>query len=495
MSRTALVWPEMVNNSRRHEIFKSYKFIVLLKELIISSSAVTVTYQLLPSPNTQITLSSPLPTLHTSQSDLDRCIFYSRKHVSKFAMKSTKVLVLSSLLGVGFSAPINQSCPEVHDDVLCQDVMLSIEATAMNTAFPPYPNSTLAGEFYGYLGSLNNLSLGTNKVSGKYNISVSYCKPAVKVEGREDTIQMLLHGVSSTKVCFSVHKSKNATDVLQAYWSGLGYPWANFENEYSWVAHAQSQGYATLAIDNLGNGYSDHPDPLNIVQSPLQIEIMHQIMLRLRAGSLPSISQPYTKIVFATHSYGSIIGRALATIHPTDGADAYILTGAAKDLTGINEAVGAWHLQSASAVDPIRFSNFAPGYVAITPQGFRDSVYSFAGDFDPNFLSYDVSLPHNLAVGEIAGIGSTEPSNFTGPVMVITGRYDQIVCGAGNITIEAADCGVGSTSHPDQERLLFPKASSFESYIPDHTGHNLNTHYSAPESFGAAHAWLTKVGF
>lgn len=65
--------------------------------------------------------------------------------------------------------------------------------------------------------------------------------------------------------------------------------------------------------------------------------------------------------------------------------------------------------------------------------------------------------------------------------MIITDRYDQIVCGMGNITVEVADS--------------FSRASSFESYIPDRTGHDLNTHYSAPETIGATHAWLTKVGF
>jgi hypothetical protein len=78
--------------------------------------------------------------------------------------------------------------------------MLLIEATAMNTAFPPYLNDTSPGIFYKYFASISNLPLAANKVSGKYNISVSYCKPTVKVEGRENSIQILLHGVSATKV-------------------------------------------------------------------------------------------------------------------------------------------------------------------------------------------------------------------------------------------------------------------------------------------------------
>lgn len=85
---------------------------------------------------------------------------------------------------------------------MCQDLVLPIKAATMDNAFPPYPNSTFLGTFYEYLCSLSNVALGTN-VSGKYNISVSYCKPTVKAQGRVDTVQMLLHGVSATKVRFS----------------------------------------------------------------------------------------------------------------------------------------------------------------------------------------------------------------------------------------------------------------------------------------------------
>ena len=73
----------------------------------------------------------------------------------------------------------------------------------MNTAFPSYPNDTSPGVFYKYLASLSTLTHETHNVSGTYNISVSYCKPTVKVEGREDSIQMLLHGVGMTKVGFA----------------------------------------------------------------------------------------------------------------------------------------------------------------------------------------------------------------------------------------------------------------------------------------------------
>ena len=222
---------------------------------------------------------------------------------------------------------------------------------------------------------------------------------------------------------------------------------------------------------------------------------MREIMLRLRSGSLTTISPKFSKVVFVTHSYGSILGRGLATLYPTDGANAYILTATSSNLTGINAAVGNFSARAASAVSGPRFESLAPGYLSVSTQGFRNAVYALAGDFDPRLLAWDLKLPHILAVGEIAGPISTAVSDFTGPVMVLTGRLDQIVCGGGDISAVIGHCGVGRTSNPDMTRTFFPKVSQFESYIPDKTGHDLNSHYSAPESFGAAHAWLTNVGF
>jgi len=79
--------------------------------------------------------------------------------------------------------------------------------------------------------------------------------------------------------------------------------------------------------------------------------------------------------------------------------------------------------------------------------------------------------------------------------MVLTGRYDSIVCGVGNFTKSVPDCGEGKTSNPAMTKVLFPKARDFTTYIPDRTGHDITTHFSAGESFGAAHQWLEDAGF
>jgi hypothetical protein len=50
------------------------------------------------------------------------------------------------------------------------------------------------------------------------------------------------------------------------------------------VAYASQQGYPTLAIDRLGNGDSDHPDPLLVVQMPAHAEIAHRVIQLAKAG-------------------------------------------------------------------------------------------------------------------------------------------------------------------------------------------------------------------
>lgn len=101
-------------------------------------------------------------------------------------------------------------------------------------------------------------------------------------------------------------------------WTGDGY-----SDRYSWVAAASKAGYPTLAIDRLGNGDSDHPDPILAVQFvtspvdktqlttnryPVEVETIHQIIVKLRAGTLPPPlnGRKFTKVIYVGHSYGSI---------------------------------------------------------------------------------------------------------------------------------------------------------------------------------------------
>lgn len=283
---------------------------------------------------------------------------------------------------------------------------------------------------------------------------------------------------------------------LQEYWSGIGFSNATFNGQYSWVQHAISQGYHTLAIDNLGNGQSDHPDPISVVQLPLQLELIRTLLSSLRNGN--ALKNKFNKVIFVAHSYGSLVARAMATLYPDPkvGADAYILTASSTTLLGFQAAGGLFRPRAASVVTPSKFGHLPPAYVQILPSTLRDTVYSLSGDFDPEVLAVDTEQPHVFAVGELATFKANTTSDFEGPVMYLTGRNDAIVCDkTGNITASFPDCGVGRTSNPGFSRARFPKAKPFAVYVPQAAGHNLNLHYSAGESFGAAHEFLDASGF
>jgi hypothetical protein len=181
---------------------------------------------------------------------------------------------------------------------------------------------------------------------------------------------------------------------------------------------------------------------------------------------------------------------------PTAGADAYILTASSTTLLGFQAAGALFKPRAASVVTPSKFGHLSPGYVQILPSSLREIVYSLPRDFDPEMLALDTEQPHVFAVGELATSKANTTSEFEGPVMYLTGRTDAIVCDkAGNITASFPDCGVGKASNPGYSKARFPKAKPFAVYVPQGTGHNLNLHYSAGESFGAAHEFLDASGF
>jgi hypothetical protein len=106
-------------------------------------------------------------------------------------------------------------------------------------------------------------------------------------------------------------------DLIKSYW--------DFAEGYSFIDAAAKAGYPTFSYDRLGVSASDHPDPIQIVQAPLQAEIDHCLITFLRQGKL--VAQAFKNIVGVGHSFRSI--RSLAK-YPAD-FDAVVLTGFSTD--------------------------------------------------------------------------------------------------------------------------------------------------------------------
>ena len=156
---------------------------------------------------------------------------------------------------------------------------------------------------------------GNRTFTDTYSIFLKLCFPSdPKLAANVSTIQILTHG----------------ENLDSTYWDPAP--------GYSYLDPAASAGYATLSYDRLGIGQSDHPDPHQVVQSSMHVEILHRLVNLTRGGELAD--HDFKHLVGVGHSYGSHITLGTTARYPKD-FDAVILT-------GISTKPDHWQLVSAA---------------------------------------------------------------------------------------------------------------------------------------------------
>lgn len=175
--------------------------------------------------------------------------------------------------------------PPGHGRSHCVPVDFHLSATAQNLVYsnPPDPNN--ATDVVAFMAATTTTGVATNgtqSISGTFRIHGVYCKPTKNVQNNSDTLQLLVHGVTY-----------NGT-----MWGGYG-----FGDQYNWHAYANNEGYHTLAIDRLGHGLSTRTvDPLNVVQTPMHVEIIHQLIKAVRTNSAANvIGKKFKKIAYVSN--------------------------------------------------------------------------------------------------------------------------------------------------------------------------------------------------
>ena len=246
-------------------------------------------------------------------------------------------------------------------------------ASATNTKIliPAPKTNPAVTEFYVELTQANS-KLGAIAVGGPFNVVGAYriysklCLPADPASAKKvKTIQVLTHGGT----------------LDHTYW--------DIAQGYSYVDQAAAANYATFSYDRLGTGNSDHPDPVQIVQLPLQIEIAHILMQKLRVGEIGDRS--FEKVVGVGHSLGAAITQAVAAKYPKD-LDALILQGTSTVFTYAFTGVASEDQQIANTDPSGRFRTLADGYhtPAPVPQAIQFGFYRYPG-FDPKSKSRRIS--------------------------------------------------------------------------------------------------------
>jgi pimeloyl-ACP methyl ester carboxylesterase len=261
------------------------------------------------------------------------------------------------------------------------------------------------------------------------------------------------------------------------------------------VSYASKQGYPTLAIDRLGNGLSDHPDPIVVVQMPAHAEVLAGVAQLARQGTSP-LPRAFQKIIYVGHSFGSLIGNLVNTKYP-DIVDATILTGWSNDFVvpGIPVALGLVTLP-AQLVEPARFSNLPVGYLEVSSESGDIHAFFEQGKYDPRIQALDWARRGTLTLGEILTFpfAIASATGYNAPVFVVTAQQDTIFCNP-TAGLLPPDCGTGPGNMLAQSADLYPAASVYEWYVVPNAGHCWQLHYTAQDGFNASHVWLEQQGF
>ncbi|KAA8568755.1 hypothetical protein EYC84_007749 [Monilinia fructicola] len=257
-------------------------------------------------------------------------------------------------------------------------------------------NSTIIATTYG----------GTSIIDKTFQIDATYCVPTSYSSVK--TIQILTHGIGLDK----------------SYW--------DISRGYSYVDAAAAEGYATLAYNRLGVGSSDHPDPIQIVQASVDVEIQHSLTSLIWQGWF---DKKFKHVIGVGHSYGSIIQLAQNAKYP-------------KDVNVHDTAIS------------IQLPFFRAPY------------------FPLSTFKHQVSQKQTYTIGQqftLPAIYSTAP-NFTGPVDIVIGKYDFPFCqGTCDYPIDLAAATIPA---------LYPAAKSKSaSFVVPDSGHFINAHYEADAQF------------
>lgn len=256
------------------------------------------------------------------------------------------------------STPITAGKPRC----IVENVRVSVTSKNIKLLLAEPANQTVATETFVEMLQANSdlfsrVNGGPNTITGKFSIYGKLCFPFDPTAAKKvQTVQFLTHG-----------------DTLDStYW--------DIAPGYSYIDAAVAAGYATFAYDRIGVGRSEHPDPTQVVQGPIQVEIAHALVTLLRSAKIGPLS--FKNIVGVGHSAGSTVTNGVTTKYPRD-FDAVILTGTSTSAAFVGTSVASFDLTIANQDASRKFAGLSNGYlVQPLQQSIQFPYYRFP-NFDP----------------------------------------------------------------------------------------------------------------
>ena len=364
----------------------------------------------------------------------------------------------------------------------CKQLEIAVSATADGAVYdiPRVNNDIEAGAWAIHWDTwsrkMNNaLIIKNTTISETFKIHAQLCVP--KTDGEhKNTLQIATHGVH--------YDGRYWDPELQ-------------RDELSYVEASLKAGYSILTYDRLGVGKSDHPDAYDVVQAPLELEILKQLTLMARDGRLYDLAadakpmapafrdlEAPKKVVHVGHSFGSFLTSAFLSQHSnlTDGA---IVTGfLLQKLLGKPGMASFAADYAATATPPY---DRGIGYVVCSKRGIQNIF--FAGNTSSAYTSemfdYGDSIKQPVPIGEFASayhiIGLPGPE-LKAPVQYFLAEQDFYICGG--------DCK--GLADMDVLRATYPNAKDIDVYVHPNTGHAFTLHNNATAGYQVMFDFLAK---
>ena len=262
---------------------------------------------------------------------------------------------------------------------------------------------------------------------------------------RNRPLQVLVHGGTYN------HKYWDAPPI-----NGQSYSYARFMAE---------EGYALLAIDQLGTGESSKPagDFVTLNETTLSI---HQVLAQMRSGNNP-LGYAFQQIVLVGHSFGSINSIFVqGTYHD---ADALVVT-----------ALG--HVPHELPIPPELIIELAKFPYFPLPAEARSALFYFADAADAEVIANDnLNLADLLTRGQLfttfAAVfnpAADRVGAVTGPVLVQLGEHDAL----------------WPSLYAGGEAAFWTNASSVTVESLPSVGHAFNTHLDNKTGWKSINRWI-----
>ncbi|KAI0152500.1 Alpha/beta hydrolase family-domain-containing protein [Hypoxylon sp. NC0597] len=341
----------------------------------------------------------------------------------------------------------------------CQNLTVPISISARNTNFSlqapstnvdvtdfvlnfSQPGVNFTKQALGPNGAPNSTDGEFATITGTYTIGATYCEPD---SGPGSALQILTHGVAFDR----------------SYWD-----FAAQDYNYSYVNAALARNYSTFAYDRLGLGASSRGEPVNEIQTGLEVAALHALTTQLRQTAVPGIEASYDKVLHVGHSYGSVQTWALTAMY--EGiSDGIVLTGFSEAGDFVPYFMLGGNYVLAHDASPA-LASYPPGYLASADMTAVQIGFFAPGNFDPAILAATYRAGQPVTIGELMTLGGVTTGNntFGGPVLIVTGERDIPFCGG--------NCDVSNPPIPAQANQSFTNTSYFDAIIVPGAGHGLN---------------------